>query len=209
MSETESMNLLEQAIKDEVIAETFNEKVHVLAENGIDPARNADGSITKKKHWQKSAEDRQGRTYNEKVHGAEPILDAEGFLKVRRRDPDRVQSDTSRSEAFVKKHAEKGYAYYLMNDEGGRMEQFVSNDWEPVMVKGGKASMPVGQARAGNTSAILMKKPLEWYNDDQERKVERNKARFKETTSPKEGQYEGTAQPGSAAYTERPGSPLR
>ncbi|KKM69814.1 hypothetical protein LCGC14_1446950 [marine sediment metagenome] len=178
----------------------FNEVVHVTTENG-DPDRKEDGSIQLKTNWKKVAEDRQGRTYNKHVHGDEAKLDNDGFLKVRRRDPSAQKGDTSRSEAFVAKYYEKGYAFYIANDDGGRLEQMTATDWEPVMAKDGSpASMNVGQARSPNTQGRLFRKPEEWYKADQEAKIERNKARFEQTRSPKEddGQYEAT-----------PSSPLR
>ena len=123
-------------------------------------------------------------------------MDNEGYLLVRRRDNDtKLVGSTNRSKAFVDKHKEEGYAYYIMNDEGGRMEQFTANDWEPVTTKEGVASMSVGQARGPGTQGILMKKPEEWHDADQKRKLERNRLSTKEKTAPNEadGQYEAEA----------------
>ena len=190
------MDNLEELYKDET---TFNEVVHEKTEAG-DPQRNEDGSIRLKRDWKKVAVDRQGRTFNPKVHGKEEKLDAAGFLTVRRRDASAKQGDVSRSEALVAKHHEKGYAFYLANDDGGRLEQMLAKDWEPVQDSEGPVGMNVGQARGPNTQARLFRKPIEWYEADQEAKIERNKERFKQTTSPKvdDGQYEAT-----------PDSPLR
>lgn len=185
----------EQAIEDEQVEKIqFNPDVHQVTEEG-DPKRKQDGTIQLKTSWKKDAKDRQGRTYNPQVHGESQVLDSQGYLKVRRRGAIIPIGTTNRTEAFVNKHKEEGYAYYLMNDEGGRIEQFQANDWEPVMTKDGRADMPVGQARSPGTQAVLMKKPIEWYEADQNAKIERNKARFEQTTSPKEeaGQYEATA----------------
>jgi len=183
-------NLLEQAVNKGV----FNGTVHEQTENG-DPKRNTDGSIQLKTNWKKIAQDRQGRTFNPHVHGDEPKLDDEGYLKVRRREAKVGLGNSSRTRAALEKIREPGYAYYLANDEGGRVDQLTENDWEPVMTKEGRASMKVGQARQGNTEAIWFKKPQEWYDEDQKAKVERNKARQKQTRSPKadSDQYEATA----------------
>lgn len=169
----------------------FNKVIHEQTDNG-DPERELDGSIRLKRNWEEIAVDRQGRTFNAKIHGEDHELDNEGYLKVRRRDSAIPMSATNRTEAFVNKHREDGYAYYVMNNEGGRMEQFTQNDWEPVVDKNGQATINVGQARSPNTKAILMKKPIEWHEADQRKKRELREAALKSKTAPKEelGQYE-------------------
>jgi hypothetical protein len=187
-------NLLEEFAETEKIKEVFNPIVHEQTENE-DPKRNEDGSIRLKRNWKDLATDRQGRKYNEQIHATQE-LDNEGFLSVKRRsDTTQLVGSTNRSRAFVDKHHEEGYAYYIMNEEGGRMEQFLANDWEPVTTKEGVVSMPVGQARGGGTTAVLMKKPKEWHEADQNRKLERNRLSTKEKTAPNEadGQYEAEA----------------
>lgn len=172
----------------------FNQLIHESTENG-DLIRNDDGSIRKKRDWKALAVDRQGRKFNEKIHIKDYDLDVDGFLKVRRRDPDAKRSGQNRTEAFVAKYREAGYAYYIANDDGGRLEQMVANDWEPVMTEDGPAKMKVGQARAPNTVGRLFRKPEEWYQADQRAKVAQNIEDFKEHSSPKEedGQYEAKA----------------
>lgn len=184
-------NLLEQSV--EKVKEVFNPVVHEQTEDG-DPVRNDDGSIRRKRNWKEHAVDRQGRSYNEKIHDGQE-LDTQGFLEVRRRGETKLVGSTNRSRAFVEKHQEEGYANYIMNEEGGRMEQFLANDWEPVTTKEGVASMSVGQARGPGTTAILMKKPIEWHEADQKKKLERNLLSTKEKTAPNEadGQYEAEA----------------
>ena len=178
-------NLLEESVAGE-----FNPVVHESTENG-DPKRNQDGSIQLKTNWKKVAVDRQGRGFNSHVHGEEEQLDAQGFLKVRRRDTKQAVGGVSRSAAFVEKYREKGYAYYIANDEGGRVEQMLAADWEPVLDGKGPAELAVGQARSGNAKARLFRKPEEWYLADQEAKAQANRARFEQTSSPSEedGQY--------------------
>jgi len=187
-------NLLEEFVEEEKIKVVFNPVIHEETENG-DPLRNDDGSIRLKKNWKKVAIDRQGRTFNEQIHDGH-ALDSEGFLAVRRRSTEtQLVGSTNRSRAFVDKHKKEGYAYYIMNEEGGRMEQFLANDWEPVTTGEGVVSMPVGQARGGGTTAVLMKKPKEWHERDQNRKLERNRLSTKDKTAPNEadGQYEAEA----------------
>ena len=175
----------------------FNPVVHEQTENG-DPVREEDGFIRLKRNWKELAVDRQGRTFNPKIHADNHELDDEGYLKVRRRRSSIPITAVNRTKAFVNKYREDGYVYYVMNDEGGRMEQFTANDWEPVMTKEGQATMNVGQARGPNTKAILMKKPIEWHEADQQRKHDLQVHNFKSKTAPKEelGQY-------------KPNSPLR
>ena len=189
----------ESMVQSAPLSVEFNQNVHESTSNG-DPARNDDGSIRLKQDWKAEALDRQGRSFNKQVHGDKPILDDAGFLKVRRRGETKLVTSTIRTEAFVQQHAELGYAYYVMNDEGGRLQQFTDNDWEPVVTGEGIATMQVGQARDQNTRAILMKKPIEWYEADQRKKREMNDYELKQTSSPKEemGQYEAN-----------PTSPLR
>lgn len=184
--------LLEQ-VGDKV---EFNEVVHEKTDNG-DPAREEDGSIRLKKNWEDVAVDRQGRKFNEKIHAEKHELDNEGYLKVRRRGEYKPIGATNRTEAFVNKYREDGYAYYVMNNEGGRMEQFTQNDWEPVMTNEGQASLNVGQARSPNTKGILMKKPIEWHETDQKKKREMLVHDFNSKTAPKEdlGQYAVDATP--------------
>jgi len=173
--------------------EEFNKVIHQTDDNG-DLIRTAEGGIKKKTNWKDLAVDRQGRTYNQFVHGPKMQLDDAGFIKVKRREEKPLRTDFSQSEAFVNKYREEGYQYYVVNDDGGRLASFTEDDWEPVQGEDGPAELPVGQARAPNTKARLFRKPQEWYDADQVRKIERNKLRYKQTTSPKadEDQYEAT-----------------
>ena len=187
-------NKLEQAIDNaERLEQKFNKVVHEADEHG-DLIRNEDGTIRLKKQWKTEAVDRQGRKHNPKVHGDKPTLDSDGFLQVKRRRESKPITSTNRTEAFVNKYKEDGYAYYVMNEDGGRMEQFTQNEWEPVVTKDGQATMNVGQARSPNTRAVLMKKPLEWHEADQEKKVAIVNEDLKSKIAPKEdeGQYRAT-----------------
>ncbi len=182
--------MLEQVMAEppEISADTFNPTVHESTRYG-DPEREADGTIKLRKDWRDRAVDRQGRSFNPRIHGDQPELDTDGYIKVRRRDKVRMVSGTNRSAALVNRHREPGYSYRLVNDTHGRVEMFENADWEPVTTQDGKVSMPVGQAREASTNAILMRKPQEWYDEDQKRKWERSNAALEHETSPKEGQY--------------------
>lgn len=175
-----------QTLNSELI---FNHIVHLTNEHG-DPRRDQNGNFVLKPNWESLATDRQGRKYNPKVHGDELSLGDDGFLKVRRRGNSPLVGSTNRTEAFINKYREPGYTYRVMNDDGGRMQAFIDNDWEPVTTKEGVATMNVGQARSANTKAFLMKKPIEWYEFDQQRKHDQNILNTKRKTAPKDGQYE-------------------
>ncbi len=172
----------------------FNDAVHESTDAG-DPKRNEDGTISLKKQWKKTATDRQGRVYNKAIHGKEIKLDDAGYLTVKRREAKLPSGSQGRTGAFVDKYREEGYAYYLFNDEAGELRDAVSRDWEPVTDKSGTATMNVGQARQPNTTANLMRKPLEWYEADQQLKVDQNELRYKQNASPskEDGQYEAAA----------------
>jgi len=184
----------------------FNENVHEQNDHG-DPERTDEGGIRLKRNWKALAKDRQGRTYNAHVHGKSHELDDDGFLKVRHRGEHKPPASTNQTKAFVDKYREEGYAYRVILDEGGRVNMFTQDDWEVVTDKAGRAEMGMGQARHPNATGVLVKKPAEWFLADQEEKVERNKERFEQSTSPKDedGQYEATPDQGRAYGT----SPLR
>lgn len=173
----------------------FNPLIHQSTPLG-DPAREDDGTIKLKKDWEKVAVDRQGRKFNPKIHGKKQVVDDEGYLTLIKRDQVNYSGNTSRIRAFVDKHKEPGYAYYLFNDEPGRLEQAHSENWEPVGTKGKGAQMKVGQARDADTSGVLHRKPIEWYEADQEEKRRRNNDIQEDTSTPKEalGQYRATEQ---------------
>jgi len=161
------MNLLEESTK-------FNPAVHERTEHG-DPVREEDGSIKLSKDWKKAAVDRHGRKFNTKIHGKSITLDEEGFITVVKREAQHKPGNTSRIKAFVDKYREDGYAYYVINDDGGRLEQMQAENWEQVVDKKGKsAQLKVGQARDPDTSGILVRKPIEWAEADQELKRQLN-----------------------------------
>ena len=170
----------------------FNKNVHKTDEHG-DGERKEDGDFKLRTNWIDEATDRQNRHFNEKIHIK--ALDEGGFLKLRPRGKSKLVTSTNRTKSFVAKYKEKGYAYYVMNDEGGRMQQFLDNDWEPVTDKQGAAKIAVGQARDGGTHAVLMRKPEEWYEDDQREKRAMNDQKLKDISSPNEdlGQFEANA----------------
>ena len=134
---------LDEMLEEVVDPGVFNKNVHKATKTG-DPDRKDDGTIKLRADWKTKAVDRQGRKYNKHVHGDKLELDREGFIKVRRRDVQTSQANTSRTEALVAKYYEKGYAYYIFNDDGGRLEWAAEHDWEPVLDKdSGPAGMNV------------------------------------------------------------------
>jgi len=171
----------------------FNPAVHESDENK-DPLRNQDGSIRLRKDWKSHAVDRQGRKFNQRVHGEEPLLDDGGYLTVRRRESKAGNQQIGRTEAVLAKYKEDGYAYYFANDEGGRHEQMIETDWERVEDQKAKrpVGLTVGMARSPNAKAFLYRKPIEWYEADQQKKREAHDIELKNTNAPKEeeGQYE-------------------
>lgn len=179
----------------------FNPTIHQSDDNG-DPLRKEDGAIKLKTNWKSVALDRQGRKYNPTVHGEKPELDEEGYLKVRRRKAAKPIGTTNRTQAFIDKYHEEGYTERLVNDDGGRIDMFHSNDWEPVIDKetNQPAKMNVGQARSPNTTAVLMRKPEEWYDEDQREKRRIREEAYKHKMAPNEGKGQ---------YEAKESSPLR
>ena len=169
----------------------FNKTVHCSDDNG-DPLRNEDGTPRLKPNWKDAAVDHMGRKHNANLHGEKAELDENGFLKMRRRDAARKpMTATNKTESFVSRFKEPGYAYRLVNDDPGRLDQFKKHDWEVVMDGSGVAQIDVGQARRPGTKAVLMRKPEEWYEEDQIKKDELLNAKLESETKPKtaEGQY--------------------
>lgn len=174
---------------------SFNPAIHAATEHG-DPIRTEEGAIKLRSDWQDNAKDRQGRPYNPKVHGKKLELDEDGYIKVRRRENVVVSGGTNRTKALVDRHREPGYAYYLSNDAVGKVEARVAADWEPVTENGQVVSMSVGRGPSEESGrGILLRKPQEWYDEDQRAKRERNNRALENEMSPKDGQYvpeEGT-----------------
>lgn len=197
--EVVSQNALQRAVGNEDKID-FNESIHEQTENN-DPLREESGAIRLKEDWKNFAVDKQGRMFNEKIHLKGYELDGEGYLKVKRRGASIPISSTNRSQALVNQHYEEGYHYYLMNNESGRMEQFIQNNYEVVMAGAGQVTMDVGQARGPRTQAILMRKPIEWHNEDQNKKRDLIAQNYKSSTAPQEGQYKPD--------NTRPDTPLR
>ncbi len=168
----------------------FNPLVHVADDHG-DGVRNEDGSFRLEPKWKELATDHLGRKFNANIHG-EHKLTEQGFLKVRRRDAERLpMSATNRSQALVEKHREEGYAYYLIADDPGRQAQFENHDYEVVSDDDGPVTLSGGQGRTAVTTLKLMRKPQEWYDQDQQAKADLISRKFQEVSQPNEaeGQY--------------------
>jgi len=166
----------------------FNKTVHQSDDHG-DPVRNDDGSIRLKTNWKDVARDHKGRSFNPILHGERAELDDSGFLKMRRRDEARKpMTATNKSESFVAKYRENGYAYYLVADEPGRLDQFRQHDWEPVLdANKGVANMSGG--RGNSPALVLHRKPEEWYDADQKEKDRLLNVNLESKTKPTEDQY--------------------
>lgn len=174
----------------------FNPTVHCADEHG-DPIRNDDGKLRLKPNWKDAARDHMGRKFNSRIHGGTPELNESGELQIQRRDEARKpMTATQKVTDFVNSHREEGYEYRLVNDEGGRIETFQKHDWEPVMGENGVARMPVGQAKSAGAEGVLMKKPKEWYDEDQQEKDRLLNAHIDSIAEPKDGQYSPTNEKG-------------
>lgn len=166
----------------------FNPTVHETDEHG-DGIRGENGEYRLRKNWKSVAVDKKGRKFNDKIHDG--TLDDSGHLKVKRRDEARKpMTATQKLTDLVDQHREPGYSYRVVNDEGGRIQTFQKHDWEPVMGEDGIVRVPVGQARQPGTHAVLMKKPEEWYEEDQQEKERLLNVHTESQTAPQSGQYE-------------------
>ena len=168
----------------------FNPLVHEANETG-DPVRNDDGEIRLLRTWKETATDFLGRKHNPKIHGELKLTD-DGFIRVQRRDEARTpMSATNRSQALVDKHREPGYAYYLIADDPGRQAQFEQHDYEVVQDDDGPVTLSGGQGRTPGTTLKLMRKPQEWYDEDQRAKAALISRNYEDVSQPKEaeGQY--------------------
>lgn len=169
----------------------FNPTVHESDDHG-DGIRTDAGEFRLKTNWKHVAVDHKGRKYNAKLHGPEPTLDDDGNLAMMRRDAARKpMTATQKLTDLTEQYREAGYSYRVVNDEGGRIQTFQKHDWEPVIDdNNGAVRINVGQARAPNTEAVLMRKPEEWYEEDQREKERILNAELEKNTAPQEGQYE-------------------
>lgn len=122
-------------------------------------------------NWEKETTDAMGRSFNPKLHGKTAELDGKGYLKVLRRDaPKPMQAGTILDDT-LKMHKTEGYAYYYANAKPGRIESMQDHDWEVVQGRDGPVQLKL--TRQQETSAehtVLMRKPAEWYQEDQEAK---------------------------------------
>lgn len=117
--------------------------------------------------WKKTATDGMGRTHNPKLHGPEPELDAQGYLKVRRRDGPKPMTGSTIVDDVVALYRRPGYVPYLINAKPGRMEHMQAHDWEPVQSPEGVVRLKLPSKATGAEDMVLMEKPQEWYDEDQ------------------------------------------
>lgn len=68
-----------------------------------------------------------------------------------------------------------GYQRRWMNDKNGRLDNAYNNDYDFVLKDGEKIKKRVGSKDNGeDLYAFLMEKPVDWYQDDQQKKLERD-----------------------------------
>ena len=176
----------------------FNPNIHEVDDHGHPLFTKEGGEPVKKTNWRTLVTDRMSRTFNPKIHtGSEsnPKLDDSGFLQVRRREAARKPMGAmKRFESLVDKYRKEndGYEYYGMGHPAGRMDKFLEHDWEPVMdPETGAVTLKAGKGATDNVTLHLMRKPKEWYSEDQGRKRERNVEKQAEVEAPDtdKGQY--------------------
>lgn len=137
--------------------------------------RDQQGKPKRRPDFLKDTTDAMGRRHSTKLHGKDPQLDQNGYLKVQRRDggakpmnPGAVLDDT------LKLYKDAGYAYYFVNAKPGRKERMEAHDWEVVQGPEGPVQLKLSDGqRIGAEHTILMRKPEEWYQEDQRAKEAR------------------------------------
>lgn len=144
------------------------------------PERDNAGKIKSRPDWQKSATDAMGRSYNPKLHGPTPALDAKGFIKVIRRDGPKPMVPGSVLDNTLAIHKSEGYAYYYANAKPGRLERMQAHDWEVVQGQDGPVKLKLTNRELGAEDTVLMRKPQEWYDEDQRAKEEASIHRLSE-----------------------------
>ena len=133
--------------------------------------RDPTGKPKRRPDWKKDVTDAMSRTYNFKLHGTEPELDGKGFLKVRRRDGIKPMIAGSTLDDTLKLHQDEGYAYYFANAKPGRIERMSAHDWEVVQGSEGPVQLKLAEGgKIGAEHTVLMRKPKEWYEEDQRAK---------------------------------------
>ena len=93
--------------------------------------------------------------------------------------------DMSRSRLRVD-GKDSNYVYYIANDSGGRIDMMKEAGWEPVTdatVKIGdrRVAVPTDEGSVktvqvgGGITGVLMRIPKEYWDEDQQRKIDQNK----------------------------------
>lgn len=123
--------------------------------------------------YRKDVTDAMGRKHNVNLHGKEPTLDAKGYLTVKRRDAPKPMNPGAILDDTLRLHKDEGYAYYFANAKPGRLERMQAHDWEVVQGPDGPVQLKLTTRETGAEHTVLMRKPLEWYEEDQRAKEER------------------------------------
>ena len=168
--------------------------------------RGQDGKPKRLAGWEKVATDQMGRTFNAKLHGPAPELDNRGYLKVKRRDNPKPMIPGGTLDDTLSIHKTEGYAYYFVNEKPGRRERMTAHDWEAVQGSEGPVRLKLSNQALGAESTVLMRKPLEWYEEDQRAKEARVIHQLEANAS-----TTGPERPGKVGYGDglREDTPLR
>jgi hypothetical protein len=135
--------------------------------------RDTGGKPMRRPDWLKDVTDAMGRKFNPKLHGKEAQLDNAGFLKVPRRDAPKPMNPGAILDDTLRLHKTEGYAYYFANAKPGRLERMQAHDWEVVQGSDGPVQLKLTARETGAEHTVLMRKPVEWYEEDQRAKEER------------------------------------
>lgn len=136
---------------------------------------------------------------------------AEQVRTERRRKPGSVIHTGIQLGVDESKLDRANYAYRLVNDANGRVQQLEAQDWDPAPERdaliGSTSGGTVQSKHAGHIegkafNAILMRKPLRMHNEDQSAK---QKPLDEMDEAIRRGQNHASAEPQLAAGTYTPG----
>ena len=135
--------------------------------------RDDKGKPKRDPQWRVNATDTMGRKHHPRLHGEHPEVDAQGFLKVKRRDSPKPMNPGAQLDDVLSLHKAEGYAYYFINTRPGRREKMEAHDWEAVQGSDGPVQIKLPSRDSNAEHTLLMRKPLEWYEEDQRLKEDK------------------------------------